>query len=267
MRDIIFSIITVCFNSENTIENTIKSVLNQNSTSYEYIIIDGGSKDDTIKIANKHREELGERLKIISEPDEGPYDAMNKGMKIARGKLLCFLNSDDILEENILNEVLEFYKKNDFYDIYYGDVLYEENDARDNIIRTHIKAKENIEKIKKGMIFCHQSSFVKKEIIIELNGFNNKYKIAADWEFFLRCYKNNAKFIYIDKILSIFKAGGLSSSNHSAENHKIRKKYKLYKFIDLHYITEVIKVRVSKILKKYLNSFYIKIKKIKYRGI
>lgn len=260
-----FSIITVTYNSENTIENTIKSVLNQKNVDYEYIIIDGGSSDKTIDIIESYKSKFGERLIVKSEKDEGPYDAMNKGIRMSTGDLLCFMNSDDEFNGNILETINDIYINNKNIDIYYGNVLYSEIDNDGNEIKTILNAEKNIKKIKKGMIFCHQSSFVKKELFNKIGGFNTKYKIAADWEFFVRAYINNATFIYINKIIAVFNAGGLSSNNYSYENHLIRKKYKFFKVVDYYYLCEVLKSNIKNLFKYRLWRLYRLLKKLRYR--
>ena len=100
-----FSIITVCFNSEKTIERTIRSVLNQTFSDYEYIIVDGASKDDTMKIVKSYEDKFDGRLHYISEPDKGIYDAMNKGIRLAQGEIIGIVNSDDWLEDDSLMNV------------------------------------------------------------------------------------------------------------------------------------------------------------------
>lgn len=265
MSNFKFSIITVTYNSEKTIERTIKSVLEQKNVNYEYIIIDGNSSDRTIEIVEMYRSKFGNKLRVISECDEGAYDAMNKGISIATGDLLCFLNSDDQFNGSVLESVYYMYMKNKSVDIYYGNVLYTEINSKGEKIEIKLNAEKNISKIKKGMIFCHQSSFVKRELFDKIGGFDIKYKIAADWEFFLRAYTQNATFLYVDNIISIFNAGGLSSNDYSIENHAIRKKYKIFKVFDYYYFSEILKLKFRKIFKYRMESIYNILKKLKYR--
>ena len=106
-----FSIITPCFNSENTIERTLKSVLNQTYSMYEYIIVDGGSTDSTLDIIRSYKDFFGDKLKVISEPDNGIYDAMNKGISWATGDFVGIVNSDDFYEEDCLTIVSSYIQK------------------------------------------------------------------------------------------------------------------------------------------------------------
>ena len=118
-----FSIITVCYNSESTIFETIQSVKNQTYTNYEHIIIDGSSTDNTLDIINKYKNN-SDKVKVISEPDNGIYNAMNKGIKLASGELIVFLNSDDTFESNALEIITNHY--NSKIDIIYGNVYWQE---------------------------------------------------------------------------------------------------------------------------------------------
>ncbi len=107
----LFSIITVCYNSEKTIERTIKSVLNQTESNYEYIIVDGGSTDKTLDIVKNYEDAFNGRLKYISEKDNGIYDAMNKGIGMAKGELIGLINSDDYYELDALENIKKEYEK------------------------------------------------------------------------------------------------------------------------------------------------------------
>lgn len=209
MNDKLLSIVTVCFNSEKTIERTIKSVLNQTFTNYEYIFIDGASNDRTNEIINKYKIKFKNKdipVKHISEKDNGIYDAMNKGAKFASGKWINYMNSDDYFySEDVLKNVFED-KDILNYDVIYGNTCF----IKEN--KKYIEKGKDIESIIKHIPFCPQSSFVKTNLQNEY-GFNCKYKISADFDFFLRLYIDKKIFIYIDKIVSNFSFGGVSNSN------------------------------------------------------
>ena len=150
------SIITVCFNSSNTIKRTLDSVNNQTYQNIEHIIVDGNSVDETLKIVNQHKSRAGP---VISETDHGIYDAMNKGLVKASGDIICFLNSDDEFHSlNLVADVMEVFE-NDQLDLVYGDVIYVSNERKP--IR-HYKSKSfTVDKLRSGFMPAHPSLFIK----------------------------------------------------------------------------------------------------------
>lgn len=207
----LLSIITVVYNSDDTLEKTILSVINQNTDNLEYIIIDGGSTDQSIPIIKKYQNFI---TTWISEPDDGIYDAMNKGATIARGKYLMFLNSGDYLTEAFkksfydggLGRLLD----DGLYDVLYGDVI--------------LELSENLSKYKKAnnllflyfkIPFCHQSTLVLKENFSRYK-FDIKYKLGADFKLFRQFYFNNYKFKYVNIPFTRYNLCGISS-NHPIE--------------------------------------------------
>lgn len=200
------SIITVCFNSEKTIEDTIKSVLKQNYDNYEYLIIDGGSKDNTINIVKSYEKKFNGKLKYISEKDKGLYDAFNKGIKLASGDIIGFINSDDILRSNdVFNKVVNNIEN---YDGVYADVLL--MDENFNIpVRNFISGKP-----KKNGIFhpAHPSLYLRKKVYDEIGGYNINYKIAADLDLMLRVINNDYKLNYVKDYFVLMRTGGVSTN-------------------------------------------------------
>ncbi|MBE9869283.1 glycosyltransferase [Campylobacter concisus] len=195
------SIITVVFNGEKYLEQTIKSIVNQTYKNFEYIIIDGGSTDGTIDIIKKYEDKISY---WSSEKDNGLYDAMNKGIEKANGDWINFMNvGDSFYLDNILENIfLQKELKN--IDVIYGNhnVIYPH--------KTKIKKAGDINDIWKGSQFCHQSSFVSSHIHKQCK-FNISNRIGADFEFFYTIYKKrNAKFKYIDIVIANYSAGGLS---------------------------------------------------------
>lgn len=196
--DHLISIITVVYNAVTTIEKTIQSVLNQSYSSYEYIIIDGGSQDGTLEILKKY----ADKIKWISESDKGIYDAMNKGIKIATGNFIYFLGSDDLFySANSLKKVSEYLVSS--YEIYYGDV---------QMIPSN---KRYCGKVSKGSIIrkniCHQSIFY-PAILLKNTLFNERYPIYADYAINLYFYSNKGIiFKYIPLIIAYFNTEGASS--------------------------------------------------------
>ncbi|HSD07321.1 glycosyltransferase family 2 protein [Flavobacterium sp.] len=196
----LISIITVSYNVVNTIEQTILSVVNQDFEDYEYIIIDGGSTDGTVEIIKKYQDKI---TYWLSEPDKGIYDAMNKGVRLAKGEWVNFMNAGD--EFFIRNFNLFFDQMNhDKYDIIYGDVYIKKLD--EFILN---KARPLIE-LNYSLNFCHQSSFVRTRLLRE-NAFSLQYKICSDYDFFLKRFISGCSFYYEEYPVSVFEYGGVSS--------------------------------------------------------
>lgn len=220
-KDLLFSIITPCFNSEKTIERTILSVLNQTYTNFEYIIIDGGSTDSTLEIIEKYKDKFGDKLKVISEKDNGIYDAMNKGIRLSTGDLVGIINSDDYYEYNCLELVMHNYSGKK-YEIIYGITRHLDEKGFETSL--HRKNHNHIQ----NEIMCHQSCFLTNRIYKELYLYNLEYKYVSDYDLIVRCYNNKeVYFSNIDSVIVNFSAGGASSSiDCMRENLMLRKKYK-----------------------------------------
>ena len=215
------TIITVCYNSSKTIERTLKSVLNQTYSDYEYIIIDGSSTDDTLSIIEDYKPLFGSKLRVISEPDNGIYDAMNKGIRLASGDLIGIVNSDDYLELDALQNIVDAYDGYQ-YEIIYGMIRTIRDDKE---VQVYIKNHENIDE---DMI-AHPACFITKKIYDDFGLYSLKYKYSADYEFMLRMKRNNEiRFIEIYKIISNFSIDGASSSIASyIETLRLKKEYRL----------------------------------------
>jgi len=196
----LISIITVVFNGEKYLEETVVSVLNQTYDNVEYIVIDGGSTDGTVDIIKKYEDKIDY---WVSERDGGIYDAMNKGIDIATGKWINFMNvGDSFFDDNVLDVV---FAKNNFenIDVIYGNhkVIYPN--------KTRIAKAGDMRDIWRGSQFCHQSSFI-SSTLHKSKRYNICNKIGADFEFFYTAYKNGAKFGYIDVVMANYAAGGVS---------------------------------------------------------
>ena len=202
----IISIITVCFNSEKHIEDTIKSVLSQKYNNLQYIIIDGGSKDKTMDIINKYKKEIST---IISEPDKGISDAFNKGIQHAKGDLVGIVNSDDILLPESLLAIATSYQKGE-YDIYRGN----------SIIWNPISNKKYREypslKFSTTPIFvnvAHESTFVTLNAYKKFGTYDIDLHYTMDLDFFIRAYKLGAKFKHVNHDVVQFRLGGATSTS------------------------------------------------------
>ena len=209
------SIITVCYNSAETIENAINSVLSQTYQNIEYIIIDGGSDDGTLDLLAKYGSKLS---KIISERDNGIYDAMNKGISLAAGDIIGILNSDDCYSDiDIINIIVDEFKHND-KDMLFADLMFVNKDNR--ILRYYSAKRFSPNKLKFGIMPPHPTLFVKKNIYDKYGLYRLDFKIAADYEIFVRfLLVNRLSYIYLDKYIIKMLVGGLSTS--SLESKKI----------------------------------------------
>lgn len=207
------SIITATYNSEKTVRDTIESVLRQSYTEYEYIIQDGGSKDDTLKIVNEYTEEFGGRLKIVSEPDKGIYDAMNKGFQVAKGDVFALINSDDFFcDDQAIEKVMNIFDTHPETDAVYGDLYYVSPYNTDRIVRKWVTGEQKL--FAKGWLPAHPTFYVKREIYEKYGYFNLGYKLAADFELMLRFVeKYHIKLIYLPEPLVKMRLGGATSKN------------------------------------------------------
>ena len=208
MDDILVSIITVCYNSESTISRTIESVMHQTYRNIQYIIIDGKSTDHTMDIVNSYKDEFGDRIKIVSEKDDGIYYAMNKGICLSDGTLVGLINSDDYYENDAVEKVVNKYKENHSnpLSVYYGaDRAW--RDGKIYAISFH-----SAEFLQNSMI-SHPATFITKEAYKIFGMYDTKYKCVADYDLLLK-YKESGKidFVPIYEILANFTCGGACSS-------------------------------------------------------
>jgi Predicted glycosyltransferases len=201
----------VVYNAANTIETTIKSIINQNYINKRYIIVDGGSTDGTIEIIGKYREKIDY---FISEKDNGIYDAMNKGIDAVNNSdaYVMFINADDYL---IDNSILKYIAKNDGNaDFIYGNVMLEEN----NIVGKKVM----LEDLLYGSI-CHQAMLVKKKIFNSKGKFSLDYKLCSDYEFMVKCFMDdNITKRYLDKTLACMSLEGASSDYNLVYKERLR---------------------------------------------
>ena len=221
------SIITVCLNSEKHIRQTIESVLNQTYKNIEYIIIDGCSKDKTIGIIKEYKPLFEGRMKWVSEPDSGIYDAMNKGIRMANGEWIGILNSDDWYETDAIQSIVKTANLNPEAEIIHGNINCV--GEKGEIISIGDGGSKFETLLVKGLMpVSHPATFVKKEVYDSFGLFSLDYKIASDYEFILRCNEQRVKFFYINKILTNFRITGVSNTNVEItykESFVIKKKY------------------------------------------
>jgi glycosyltransferase involved in cell wall biosynthesis len=213
------SIITVCKNSSSSLEETIKSVIAQKYDNIEYIIIDGNSEDETLSIIKKYKEHIN---LIISENDKGIYDAFNKGLDLATGDLIGFVNSDDVLTENAINILINYYLKYPNKDFIFGSV------------KKHWGILHGFKPWKIFFTWNFYTShstgfFIKKEAAAKIGKYNLKYKYSSDYDYFYRMivkYKMKGIATKKNELFGIFRTGGFSSKidfyEHMCESTKIR---------------------------------------------
>ena len=207
------SIITATFNSEKTLRDTIESVLKQTYTNFEYLIVDGASKDQTLSIIKEYEPRFGGRLKYISEQDRGIYDAMNKGFQMANGDVLSLINSDDFLcDDYALEKVVNTFKKNPKTDGVYADLYYVSQNNTDIIIRKWVSGKQK--PFANGWLPAHPTFYVKRECYEKYGYFKLDYELAADFELMLRFVEcNHIKLTYLPEPLVKMRLGGATSKN------------------------------------------------------
>lgn len=203
-----FTVITVTLNRENAIEKTILSVLNQTFSPYEYIIIDGASKDKTIEIANKYSDLFSQKnikYSIISEKDSGVFNAMNKGIRLATGDFISFLNAGDWYELDALQKIQSFYEEESF-DLTYGGLHYIMLDGK--VINKMSRMDHFLISTRN---WNHPSMFLKREIYKKY-GFGESFKTLGDFDLFLKLRKDGTKIRVIDDIITNYVADGLSTN-------------------------------------------------------
>ena len=219
------SIITVTYNSRDTIKDTIESVRSQTYDDIEYIIIDGGSTDGTIEIVKEYENYVDV---FISEPDEGIYDAMNKGIALASGDVIGFLHSDDeYYTSSVIEKIAQEFKKGSLDGIY-ADLIYV--NSKNRVIRYWRSTEFKPNMLKKGWMPPHPTLFLKKQIYEKYGMFDVRYKIAADYDFILRIFKQNLHIYYLPTIIYKMRLGGVSNKSignilkKTAEDYQIIKK-------------------------------------------
>lgn len=201
------SIITIAYNSAETIENTIKSVANQRYPNIEYIIVDGGSTDQTLSIVERYKSDIA---KVISEPDKGIYDAMNKGVAHATGELIGILNSDDIYaDEQVISDIVERIGDKDAI---YADLVYVKRDAIDEVTRYWKSGEYKEGDFLKGWMPPHPTFFLRKDCYDKFGTYNLKLKSAADYECMLRMiHKHQVSLAYLPRVITKMRVGGQSN--------------------------------------------------------
>ena len=253
------TIITATYNSEKTIEDTIKSVLSQTYKNYEHIIVDGKSTDNTLKIIKKYEKQYDGRLLIISEKDRGLYDAMNKGIKHSTGDIIGILNSDDkYYDANVLKKIVDKITSEELDGIY-GDLLYVDETTMKIPKRKWISG---VGKITAGWMPAHPTLYLTKKTYKFIGNYNLKYKIDADYDLIIRLFKtNNYNIGYINDYLVLMRLGGVSSNGIKGYLNNVKEAYKVLKEnkVGFPYAFGIIVIRIFRTIMQMINAKFTKI--------
>lgn len=209
MDNILFSIITVCYNAHDTILPTIRSIDSQGCRLYEHLVIDGASKDDTLQLIAAHP---NDRRRIVSEPDNGIYDAMNKGLDMARGEYVIFLNAGDAFHsDNVLQTLADTAMEYDFPGIMYGQTLLVDGD-RHPLGPRHLTAPAQLDykSFARGMLVCHQAFVALRRLT---GHYDLRYRFSADYDWCIRCLQHSRHNQYIDRTLVDYLYEGATTAN------------------------------------------------------
>ena len=240
------SIITVSFNSEQTIQKTFNSVKNQTYSNIEYIVVDGNSKDATVNLIKKNESIIS---KWISEPDKGLYDAMNKGIQMATGGIIGILNSDDTFNNNyVIEKIAKFHQVNHI-DASIGNIIQHNEEGK--VVRKYTSNNWIPNKLKIGFMPPHPSIFVKKELFNKYGNYRLDFKIGADYELITRFFlKNKINWEYSGITTTSMLIGGLSSSGIKSYLAITKEIQKALKFNDINFSILRINFRFFRKLKE-----------------
>jgi len=256
----LLSIITVCRNSEATINQTFRSVYNQSYKNIEYIVVDGLSSDGTQDIISEYQRKFqskGIGFQWVSEKDKGIYDAMNKGIAMSKGEIIGILNSDDFYEPGALERIASVALDRPQYGIFYGFLRVIMNDGRE--LQTYRYRYENYllnteTKVLSGA--QHPTCFVRRNVYDQIGGFDLQFPIAADYDFLLRAMKTGIKFYALNKVLCNFRLGGISDCMNDYERFNQRygvlKKNNLLSESDAQRMKKYVKYQKYKAIKQIL---------------
>ena len=217
------SILTATYNSDKTLRDTIKSVLRQGYKDYEYIIIDGGSKDRTLDVIKEYEPKFGGRLKYISEPDNGIYDAMTKGIRMATGDVVGILNSDDFYtSDDALKKIADAFEHNDI-DATYGDIHFVNDDDLTKMVRYYSSSVFKRSFMRYGLMPAQPSYYCKREVYEKYVAFDTSYRIEAEFENLLRLiFIHRIKMLYIPKDFVTMRTGGASTAGFASRRKIMR---------------------------------------------
>lgn len=227
------SLITVTYNSASTLRDTIESVLRQTHDDVEYILVDGNSKDETVEIIKEYEPRFEGRMKWVSEPDKGLYDAMNKGILMATGDVVGILNSDDFFTSDDVLETVA--REIGDKDAVYGDIHFVRPDDLTKCVRYYSSKKFRPWAVRWGYMPAHPSFYARRELFQKHGLYSLDYKLAADYDMIVRLFcKNRITYKYIAKDFVTMRTGGASTNNIKSrllltrEDAKACRKYGIY---------------------------------------
>lgn len=213
------SIVTIAYNCESEIEDTILSVINQKYENKEYLIIDGASKDGTMSVVNRYRDRIDV---IVSEPDKGRSDAFNKGVSLSTGDYIVMMNAGDLLTDGALEKFARAYQPG--YDIIKGNTIrWNEETGYKSVEYPVVKYPA----IPFNFLVCHQSSYISKAIYEKVGSYREDFRVAMDFELMLRLTGAGARFMSIDEDLAIFRMGGISQTDDTRRFIELRQAMRL----------------------------------------
>ncbi len=205
------SIITSCYNRESFVSSAIKSVLTQDYSNIEYIIVDGSSTDQSINVIKKTIAGYENQVKFISEPDNGMYEAINKGIQLSTGDIIGLVHSDDVLYDNHVISTIVAVFKNSGADFIYGDGIYV-NDTMDKVVRDWKGGKYARWKVRCGWLPLHTTCYIKRDVMKQCGLYDESYKIAADTNLLVDyLYYQNLRVVYLNKYIICMRMGGMST--------------------------------------------------------
>lgn len=218
------SIITINRNNAVGLDKTIQSVLSSTMTDYEYIVVDGDSEDDSVDVIRKYESKYSGRFKWISEPDKGIYNAMNKGIEMASGKYLQFLNSGDCLvSDTVIQRMVDALKENDYPSILYGNML--KNLSNGKLLRDRCFAGQDISFL--GFFtgtLNHSSAFIRRDLFDEYGGYDENLRIVSDWKWYLQAIiLGRERPVYTDIDVTLFDMQGISETNKELDKAERKK--------------------------------------------
>lgn len=232
------TVITITFNEVQALKKTIDSVVHQDYKNKEFIIIDGGSKDESLEIIKSNKPYI---KKYISQPDNGIYDAMNKGIDLATGDYIIFMNSGDLFYD--YTTISRVFSNTTNKDVIYGNTLWNFN-GNNRLIKASSLANLSFE-----LPFNHQSVFVKTTLMKKYK-FNNKYKFLADFEFFNKLYKNDSSFKYVDLVISRCDGHGVSNCPENLSKLNKERTLIIGKGLNFLFVTKtMLKRKIKRVLK------------------
>lgn len=203
------SIITTCYNREATIRYSIESILSQDYSNIEYIVVDGASEDNSMSIINEYRDRIAT---IICEPDAGMYEAINKGLRVATGDIIGLLHSDDLLyTTNAISRIVAQFDKTQA-DFIYGNGIFVDIEDTSRIVRNWVSGTYSKNKVRRGWLPLHPTVYIRRECFSKWGLYDESFKIAADSDFLIRyLYETDIKVAYLNEYIVKMRMGGLST--------------------------------------------------------